>query len=261
MPVAISFLGFEIGNFPLQPCWYILSVERTDRPVSLYLEIFLIGLLGSMHCIGMCGGFVAMYSLKRPGPGPSLPAHLLYNLGRVTTYTLLGGVLGSLGSFTAYLGRHRGIPGTVLLAAGGFMVLMGLNLAGLFGKRGLLEDIGIAEGPIFRGAMRRVLGMESVWSTFLLGLVLGFLPCGLLYPILINAAMSGGFLPGTAIAAVFGLGTVPAMLSFGYVISRIRPHLRLFLYRVAALLIVLLGVRSVLRGMAFNGWISHGKYW
>jgi sulfite exporter TauE/SafE len=229
--------------------------------VSLYFEIFLIGLLGSMHCIGMCGGFVAMYSLKRPDHEASLPAHLLYSLGRVTTYTLLGGVLGALGSVASYLGRHRGIPGAVLLAAGGFMVLMGLNLAGLLGRSGFFQDIGATEGTLFRKAIRRVLGLESIWSTFLLGLVLGFLPCGLLYPILISAAASGGFLSGVKIMLAFGLGTMPAMLSFGYLVSRIRPHLRLFLYRIAAALIVLLGLWTFLRGMTFNGWISHGIYW
>src|SRR3990172_7930177 len=121
-----------------------------NHMLSTYLEIFIIGLLGSMHCIGMCGGFVAMYSLKKPATQPALPHHLLYNLGRITTYALLGGVLGYLGSFAAYVGEHRGIPGAVLLIAGIIMILMGLNIAGVLGKRGLFEDAGIAESSHFR---------------------------------------------------------------------------------------------------------------
>jgi hypothetical protein len=76
-----------------------------------------------------------------------------------------------------------------------------------------------------------------------------------------QAAASGGFISGMVIMLVFGVGTVPAMLSFGFLISRIQPHMKLFLYRIAAVLIIILGLQSLLRGMAFNGWIAHGKYW
>jgi len=214
-----------------------------------------------MHCIGMCGGFVAMYSLKKPAAEPSLPYHLLYNIGRITTYSIIGGTLGYVGSFAASLGRHRGIPGAVLLVAGVVMVLMGLNIAGVLGKRGLFEDTGITERNFFRKSLHRILALESAWGTFLLGLLLGFLPCGLLYPLFMNAAASGGFVNGTFTMLVFGFGTVPAMLSFGYLVSRIQSHMKVILYRAAAVLIVLLGVRSLLRGMAFNGWIPFGIYW
>ncbi len=227
----------------------------------MYIEIFLIGLFGSMHCIGMCGGFVAMYSLKSPSARPSLPYHLLYNLGRITTYSIIGGILGYIGSFAAYIGRHRGVPGAVLLVAGVFMILMGLNIAGMLGKRELFDDTGITERTFFREALHTILALESAWGTLLLGLLLGFLPCGLLYPVLMQAAASSGFISGMVIMLVFGVGTVPAMLSFGFLISRIQPHRKLFLYRIAAVLIIILGLQSLLRGMAFNGWIAHGKYW
>jgi len=229
--------------------------------VFIYLEIFFIGLLGSMHCIGMCGGFVAMYSLKKPTTQPTLSYHVLYNLGRITTYSLLGGIIGSIGSFVAYVGEHRGIPGAVLLIAGLFMVLMGLNIAGVLGKRGLFEETGITMTSAFRQTLHRILALESLWGTFLLGLLLGFLPCGLLYPIFMNAAASGGFISGMLIMAIFGLSTVPAMMSFGLLMTHLRPHIKYALYRAAAVLIVLLGMRTILRGMAFNGWIPMGRFW
>ena len=229
--------------------------------MQAYLEIFLIGLLGSMHCIGMCGGFVAMYSLKKPSTRPVLPYHVLYNLGRITTYSLLGGILGDIGSFVAYAGEHRGIPGTALLIAGSFMVLMGLNIAGVLGKRGLFERAEITGTGLFRDTFRRILTIESVWGTYLLGLLLGFLPCGLLYPIFMSAAASGGFLSGMLVMAVFGASTIPALMAFGFLMSRIRPHLKATMFRIAAVLIILLGVRMLLRGMAFNGWISMGRFW
>ena len=202
-----------------------------------------------------------MYSLKKPATQPSLPYHVLYNLGRITTYSSLGGLLGYLGSFAAYAGEHRGIPGAVLLIAGGIMVLMGLNIAGVFGKKGFFEETGLIKTPIYRRTLHRILALDSVWGTFLLGLLLGFLPCGLLYPIFMHAAASGGFIPGMLVMAIFGLSTLPALMGFGFLVTRLQPHIKLVLYRVAAVLIVLLGFRMILRGLSFNGWIPLGKFW
>jgi hypothetical protein len=229
--------------------------------VQNYIEIFLIGLFGSMHCIGMCGGFVGMYSLRRPADRPALPSHLLYNLGRITTYSALGGILGRIGSFAAYAVHRRGIPGMALMLAGLLMVVMGFNIAGMTGKRGFLGDGGITGTSLFRKALHQALSLRTWWGTFALGLLLGLLPCGLLYPVLVHAASSGGFVPGALTMAVFGLGTTPAMMSFGHLLSRIQPRSRRSLYRIAAVLIVLLGLQSLLRGMAFNGWIAHGRFW
>lgn len=224
-------------------------------------EIFLIGLLGSMHCIGMCGGFVALYTLKKPEQLPSWPYHLLYNGGRLTTYSLLGGILGQIGSFASYAGTQRTVPAAVLIAAGALMMLMGLNIAGIVGKGASVEKTGLTEARFFRSALLRILSIRTVWSTFLFGLLLGLLPCGLLYPVLIYASSSGGFAQGASTALIFGLGTVPALASFGLLVARIRPRMRSVLYRAAALLIVLLGVQAVLRGLSFAGLIRHSRFW
>jgi sulfite exporter TauE/SafE len=229
--------------------------------MQTYIELFLIGIFGSMHCIGMCGGFVGMYALKKPAAEPSFPYHVLYNLGRITTYSLLGGIIGYAGSFAAYVGEHRGIPGAVLLIAGLIMILMGLNLAGVLGKKELFDEVEITGTSLFRSLLRRVLAFENVLGTFLLGLLLGFLPCGLLYPVFIHAAASGSFSSGFFTMALFGLGTVPAMMSFGFLVTRLKPHFKLFLFRIAAVLIIVLGGRTLLRGMAFNGWIPAGRFW
>lgn len=223
--------------------------------------LFLIGLLGGMHCVGMCGGFVAMYSLRKPLTTPSLPYHLLYHLGRLTTYALLGGLMGLAGSFFSWFAAARGVPGAVLLVAGFVMVLMGLKSAGLLGRGELTDGTGITEQGVFRRALRRTLAVESPWGVYLFGLVLGVLPCGLLYSVLLSAAASGGMLPGMALMLVFGLGTVPALLSLGVIVTGIRPHLRWALYRTAAILITLLGIQTLLRGLAFNGWIPPGPLW
>ncbi len=223
--------------------------------MQAYFEIFIIGLLGSMHCIGMCGGFVAMYSLNKPVPTPSRPYHVFYNAGRITTYAALGGILGYIGSYAESLGRNRGLPGAVLLLAGFVMVIMGLRMAGLLGKGGDFENTGATDTSFFRALLRRVLAAESAWGTFLFGALLGFLPCGLLYPIFLTAAASGGFSSGVLTMTAFGLGTVPALAGFGALMTRIRPSLRAALFRIAAVLIVLLGLRTFVRGLSFNGWL------
>jgi sulfite exporter TauE/SafE len=222
--------------------------------MQAYFEIFIIGLLGSMHCIGMCGGFVAMYSLNKPVPTPSLAYHVFYNAGRITTYAALGGVLGYIGSYAESLGRNRGLPGAVLLLSGLVMVIMGLSMAGLLGKS-VFENTGPTDNSFFRALLRRVLAAESAWGTFLFGALLGFLPCGLLYPIFLTAAASGGFSSGVLTMTAFGLGTVPALMCFGVLMTRIRPALRAALFRIAAVLIVLLGLRTFVRGLSFNGWL------
>ncbi len=227
----------------------------------IYAELFLVGLLGSMHCIGMCGGFVALYTLRKPEELPSWPYHLLYNAGRITTYSLLGGALGQIGSFISAAGHYRTISSAVLIISGALMMLMGLNIAGVIGKRVPFENTGLTDMPFFRSTLHRILSLRTVWGTYLLGLVLGLLPCGLFYPVLVNASSSGGFLEGASTALVFGLGTVPAMMSLGLVFAAIRPHMKVALYRAAAAVIVLLGLQSVLRGLSFAGLIRHGAYW
>ena len=227
----------------------------------IYGELFLIGLLGSMHCIGMCGGFVALYALKKPEEGAAWPYHVLYNSGRITTYSILGGVLGQIGSFAGVEGARSTFPAFVLLATGGLMVAMGLNISGLVGSRVVFDDTGVSDLRLFRSALKKTLAFSRRWGVFAYGLLLGLLPCGLLYPVLIYASSSGGFFEGAATASAFGLGTVPAMVSVGFLMSHIGPHRKVFLYRVAGLLIVLFGIQSILRGLAYLGHVPHGPFW
>lgn len=214
-----------------------------------------------MHCIGMCGGFVAMYSLRRQERAVSISRHAFYNLGRITAYALIGGLLGAAGSFSSSMASYKAVPGAVLLFAGAIMVLMALNMAGFLGKKGLLESGSIADTTLFRRSLHAALSIESGGGVYLFGVLLGFLPCGLLYPVFIQAAVSGGFSSGLATMIAFGFGTMPAMMAFGWAVSRFSPKLRLLLYRIAAGLIFLIGFRTVLRGMSFLGWISPGRFW
>lgn len=227
--------------------------------------MFTTGLLGGAHCIGMCGGFVVMYSSEYAtggkGSRPPVAAHLMYNTGRILTYSVVGGFMGYAGSFVEAAGRLKGIQGAALFLAGGFMVLLGLNLLGILGRPDMVDNAGIINTKVFRGAFRKILGLKSPMATFPLGLMLGLVPCGLSYTMEIRAASSGGFVQGFVMMSVFGLGTAPALLGFGFMYTAIAARYRERIYRLAAVLVVLIGVQSLLRGMAFNGWIPPGPLW
>jgi len=233
--------------------------------LSDYILVFTTGLLGGAHCIGMCGGFVLMYSVEMAGRGRGHGApvisHVMYNLGRILTYSLVGGFMGFAGSFVEAAGRIRGVQGSALLVAGAFMVVMGLNLMGVIGRPDMIDAVSISESGLFRRAFRRLAGRGGALAVFALGLLLGLVPCGLSYTMEIRAASSGGFWQGFTLMSAFGLGTAPALLGLGFASAALAARFRERVYRLAAVLVVLMGVQALLRGMAFNGWIAHGPLW
>jgi len=215
----------------------------------------------------MCGGFVLMYSAELGAPGggygPARRAasHAAYNIGRILTYSVVGGFMGYAGTFVESAGRLRGIQGLVLLIAGGMMVVLGLNLLGVVGGPGWLDSAGVASKGRFGRAFRSLMQRRGVAAVFGLGLLLGLIPCGLSYTMEIKAASSGGFWQGFSLMAAFGLGTAPALLGVGFFYQLLEAGLRSWLYRLAAVLVLVIGVKTLLHGMAFNGWIPHGPFW
>lgn len=211
------------------------------------------GLLGGFgHCVGMCGPLVGAVSLAA---GPSmgqrrlLAGHLLYNAGRITTYALLGGTMGMAGSFVNVAGRMAGLQDAVAVAAGALMILLGLGAAGVAGWASRVEAR--AAGHVFSLA-RTMLAGGGPGRFYPLGLVMGFLPCGLSYTAFLGAAATGGPAQGLAFALAFALGTVPAMLAAGAVATALGARLRGALYRAGGLLVALLGALFVARGLGWH---------
>jgi sulfite exporter TauE/SafE len=198
--------------------------------------LFLLGLLGSGHCVGMCGPLVLAF----PGRVGGLGAQLAYGLGRIATYTLVGIALGSLG---AGLGAAGGVAGDPLLwtaraqlglsvLAAVFLALFGLTRLGLMREPGFLSLANPARLPGFRSLQTRLAGASAqppaarsrssgaLFSLAALGLLLGLLPCGLSYAAFARSLASGGALWGGLMALAFGLGTLPALVSVGLTASR-----------------------------------------
>jgi len=161
------------------------------------------------------------------------------------TYSLIGAVMGLSGSFVNVAGRIAGVQNIVALGAGVMMVLMGLSITGFW--RGASWFEGHNNGVL--SVARKVLAVPSLYRYFLLGLVLGLLPCGLSYTVFIAAAGTGGALPGVLISLLFGLGTLPAVLLFGTLVASLSGTLRGRIYRFGGVAIIAMGIMFILRGV------------
>lgn len=186
--------------------------------------VFLAGLAGSMHCLGMCGGFACAIGADPRGGGATLRRHLLYNLGRITTYCFIGAVAGQLGLMLVGHGGE-GTPASLAqralaLTAGLLMVVVGLQFLGVLGRLPLprLEAMVARLG----GALATILHAPGAGAPLALGVANGFLPCPLVYAFAAQAAASGGALAGLSTMAAFGLGTLPMMLAAGGLGLRLR---------------------------------------
>lgn len=210
---------------------------------------FLTGLAGSFHCVGMCGGVVAALSLKQCGGAfdSRLQSQLCYNLGRVCTYTLLGALAGLAGS-SLDLMALKSASFWFLVGANLLVIMVGLSTA--LGLEALSISTLEGKGARFLAApLRRALSTRSPFASLPLGLLLGLIPCGLVYAPLIAAAGTGSVLSGAATMAALGAGTVPALLSFGTASSAVSGRLRSAMLRLAGLSLCLMGTVGLWRAL------------
>ena len=184
------------------------------------LTIISIAFLGSFgHCIGMCGGIVLAYSTIKIEPASSKVsktiAHLLYNFGRVLTYTVLGALFGAIGGVATF---NNTANGTLLIIAGVAMILAGLSLMGKIKFLTLIEH-SISSSNFYKQSFQKILHSKSNVSFFILGMLNGLLPCGFVYFFAITAASTASPFYGALVMFIFGVSTIPAMFSLGFLSS------------------------------------------
>jgi len=190
-------------------------------PIDLgYLSAFLVGLLGGVHCVGMCGGIVTALSMGlpvRPGqPATSnLPLLLAYNLGRIGSYTLAGALFGGIGALAVHSSGLRSVQTGLLIIAALFMVALGLYLGGWWRGLNRVEQLGGRLWKRIEPWGRRLIPVRSPGRALLLGALWGWLPCGLVYSVLIWSISTGDPLKGALLLLSFGLGTLPNLLAMG----------------------------------------------
>jgi sulfite exporter TauE/SafE len=209
--------------------------------------------LGSVgHCIGMCGGIVVAYSSSKINPTSNYVqqtlSHLTYNIGRVTTYTILGAFFGAMGKVIAFTPATKGI---LFALTGVLMILAGLSLLGN------LKFLNSAEWSIskyewYQKSFRHLMSNSSYSSFYLLGLLNGIIPCGLVYSFAIIAASTADPLSGALVMATFGLATVPALFFLGFLTKLLQKgSLRNTMMTLASLLVILYGSITLYKGYNF----------
>jgi len=212
-------------------------------PVEFSL-VFVLGLVGSLHCLQMCGPIVLAYSLPldRARAGR---AHLQYNAGRILTYTALGTVAGGVGRGVGMLGQMAGLASGARVLVGAAMIVAGLAMIGFVPATGLVT--------IRKSVGRR---LTAPGGKFRLGLTLGFLPCGLIYAALLKAVETGSAVGGAATMLAFGLGTSAALLALGFASSLAGLRLGRWSTRLAAVCVMAAGVVLIWRGLTVP--VCHG---
>ena len=214
------------------------------------LTIISIAFLGSFgHCIGMCGGIVVAYSTIKINPKSSKVtqsvAHLLYSLGRVLTYSVLGAMFGFLGGVVTYSNNANG---ALLIFAGIVMILAGLSLMGKIKFLTIIEH-SFSSSPIYKTAFKSVLNSKSNLSFFVLGMLNGLLPCGFVYFFAITAASTADPLYGAMVMAIFGLSTIPAMFGLGFLTSLTSAtSFRNMMMSLSSIAVILYGAYTIYNG-------------
>ncbi len=226
-----------------------LGLTRFALPESIgYVSLFIIGLTTSVHCIGMCGGInmsVSLSATQLPSANPSktlMQANGSYQLGRVISYTLIGGLAGLIGSSFSISPMFKA---GVTIFAGVLMMLMGLNLLGLFGA---LSKYLPKPPSAFIGIRERAKKMGPL----AVGLANGLIPCGPLQAMQLYALSTANPVTGALSMFFFSLGTVPAMFGFGILSGTFGKQLKGPILKFSGLLVIFLGLIAMERGLAMS---------
>lgn len=229
--------------------------------IGLVAAVFVASLLGSMHCVGMCGAFLAIAvdrNLGSPGKPSRVPPAVWYHFGRFVTYVTLGVIGGAIGAAVNLTAEAAGLQRAAAALAGSVMII--------FGVLAVLRHAGLARGRVLRAAQaatgrvplpkriesaaikghRRAMDLPPTMRALTIGLLTTLLPCGWLYAFAITAAGTGSPLTGAIVMAVFWAGTLPIMVGLGLVVQRAGGVLRRYIPLATSLLVVVFGIITLL---------------
>ena len=189
------------------------------------LSALILGLVSAGHCAAMCGGIVAAFNLQSSAQTSLFSLQLAYNTGRIATYTLLGGIAGAIGGASLLLEHAFPIQTVLRLVANLMLVALGFYLIGFTRMLEPIERGGHAIWRRIQPLTRHWLPADRPHRVFALGMLWGFLPCGLVYSVMVTALASGGMWKGSLTMLAFGLGTIPALMFASLILRRPRRFL------------------------------------
>lgn len=229
-------------------------------PESALITAFLVGLLGGVHCLGMCGGIVAALSLgvdkslNERGGFRLWSLQAGYNLGRIASYTFMGAIVGGLGMMVADVAGLQQVRVVLQYLAIAVMVALGLYLAGWWYGLSRLEQAGSHIWKRIEPLGRKLIPVKTPTTALMLGLIWGWLPCGLVYSVLLWALTAGDPVNGALYMLAFGLGTLPNLLLMGGFATQLsRYSQNPLVRRTAGLLIIGLALFQLSQVMGVTG--------
>ena len=217
------------------------------------VTIISIAFLGSFgHCVGMCGGIVIAYSSTKIKSHWTKQiqaiAHLLYSFGRISTYMILGALFGLIGGVVTFDNLTSGV---FLVFTGFMMVLVGFSLLGKIKFLTILEHT-CSKSPLYQSTFKALLGSQSLFSFYLLGMLNGLLPCGFVYVFAITAASTGSAFWGAFVMLIFGLSTIPALFSLGFFVGLFKQsNFRDLFIKFASLIVIAFGTYIIYLGYEY----------
>ncbi len=215
------------------------------------LSAFLVGLLGGGHCVGMCGGIVSAVSMHLPNQTKNQAKILFliaYNAGRISSYTLAGVLAGLLGASSFFLNHVLPIQHLLYFISSLMLILLGLYLAGFWYGLTYIEHAGRRLWTKLQPYSKRFIPVQNLTHAFALGGLWGWLPCGLVYSVLIAAISTGSAISGCLLMLAFGLGTLPTLLAMGMTAVKLKATLQnVWVRRASGLLVLVFGLVGILR--------------
>jgi sulfite exporter TauE/SafE len=215
------------------------------------ISAFLVGLLGGGHCVGMCGGIVSAISMHLHNQTKSQPKILFlvaYNAGRILSYTLAGALAGLLGASSFFLNHVLPIQHLLYFISSLMLIFLGLYLAGFWYGISYIENAGRSLWARLQPYSKKFIPVQNLKQAFALGGLWGWLPCGLVYSVLIAAIATGSVVNGGLLMLAFGLGTLPTLMAMGMTAVKLKATLQnIWVRRVSGLLVLGFGIAGLLR--------------
>lgn len=263
---TVSLLVIIIGLYVLLQQLGVLNLlvpSRLADSTMGYGMLFVVGLLTSVHCIAMCGGISLSQCIPKAeakserGWFSTYRPSVLYNMGRVISYTVIGFILGFIGMLiggSSGTGISVMVQGLLKLIAGAVMVIMGLNMLGIFPwlRHFSLRMPGV---PAVRLGKRKLKSRQPLF----VGLLNGLMPCGPLQSMQIIALASANPVTGALSMLLFSLGTVPLMLGLGSIVSALGKRFARTVMSVGAVLVAVLGLAMLSQGGSLSGLLLSDK--